>query len=95
MKTLDVITSLENGEGNEIKSLQALINSGAAWTFSGSTGRACMDAIRAGLCALGPKGHRDAYGNYVPSRFEVKPGTKGSKEFVEDHGNEIQEGELC
>jgi hypothetical protein len=31
---------------------------------------------------LGLKGHRDYYGNYVPSRFEVQKGTKGSIEFV-------------
>lgn len=94
MKSLDAVSAvinLEQEDGNEIASLQALINSGDAWTLQGSTGRACMEAIRAGLCALGPKGHLDAYGNYVPSRFEVKAGTKGSVQFVEDHGNTIQE----
>lgn len=61
--------------------LQDLINSGAAWRLEGSIGRAAMAAIDAGECILGPVGHRDAYGNYVPSRYEVIPGTKGSPEY--------------
>jgi hypothetical protein len=32
---------------------------------------------------LGEKGHKDAYGNYVPSRYEVDPGTKGSIEYAQ------------
>ena len=41
-----------------------------------------MDLISNGYCFLGLKGHRDFYGNYVPSRFEVKQGMKGSTDFV-------------
>ena len=66
----------------EIKEAQELINSGDAWHLEGSVGRYCMSLIREGYCCLGLKGHRDAYGNYVPSRFEVKCGTKGSVAFV-------------
>jgi hypothetical protein len=62
----------------EIRSCQRLINSGAAWQLEGSIGRACMNAIESGYCILGTVGHRDYYGNYVPSRYEVKSGTKGS-----------------
>ena len=94
MNTYDAAMVLEQGgqdEAEEVRAMQALINSGSAWTLEGSTGRACMEAIRAGLCALGPTRHRDAYGNFVPSRFDVKAGTKGSLEFVEDHGNTVQE----
>ena len=32
---------------------------------------------------LGETSCRDYYGNYVPSRYEVKAGTKGSKEYCE------------
>jgi hypothetical protein len=64
--------------------LQALIDSGTAWQLEGSVGRAAMRAIESGECVLGPEGHRDYWGNYVPSRFEVEPGTKGSVEYAEN-----------
>lgn len=64
-------------------SLQRAIN-GGMWGLQGSYGRAMMDAISAGYCMLGKTGARDYYGNYIPSRDEVKPGTKGSYEFVAD-----------
>lgn len=63
--------------------LQALIDNGAAWRLEGSIGRAAMEAIEAGECVLGPEGHYDYWGNYVPSRHEVVPGTKGSVEYAE------------
>lgn len=61
---------------------QTLINSGLAWRLEGSIGRQCMAAIEDGTCMLGMKGHRDYWGNYVPSRKEVKAGTKGSFDYV-------------
>ena len=67
--------------------LQGLIDSGMAWQLEGSVGRAAMDAIEAGWCILGPVGHRDYYGNYVPSRHEVEPGTKGSLEYADRMGD--------
>lgn len=69
----------------EVKMFQDLINSGMAWRLQGSYGRRAMDLIRAGYCTLGEEGHTDYYGNYVPSRYEVKSGTMGSPEFVEEH----------
>jgi hypothetical protein len=68
----------------EIEAMQGLINSGTAWKLEGSTGRRAMDLINSGHCILGEKGHRDYWGNYVPSRTEVKPGTKGSIEYQQD-----------
>ena len=68
---------------------QELIDSGLAWKLEGSIGRQCMDLIDAGVCTLGPVGFRDYWGNYVPSKFEVKPGTKGSQEFVDARQNEV------
>ena len=65
--------------------LQARIDDGSIWHFEGSAGRAAMDAIHAGRCTLGPTGHRDYWGNYIPSRDEVKPGTVGSTEYMEEH----------
>lgn len=66
--------------------VQELIDSGAAWRLEGAVGRACMAAIEAGTAMLGPVGHYDYWGNYVPSRHEVKPGTKGSREYCEALG---------
>jgi len=73
-----------------VKQYQKLINSGLAWKLEGSIGRFAMDLIRNGYCYLGVKGHKDYYGNYVPSRFEVETGTKGSLQFVTKQ-NEIRE----
>jgi len=66
------------------KSIQRAIN-GGMWSLQGSYGRTMMDAIEGGHCVLGREGVRDYWGNYIPSRFEVKSGTKGSVEFVADH----------
>ena len=65
-------------EVQEVKSVQAGINSGSVWHLEGSAGRNAMSFINAGVCELGKKGHKDYWGNYVPSRSEVKPGTKGA-----------------
>lgn len=65
-----------------VAALQDLIDTGQAWRMQGSVGRAAMYAIEAGICILGETGHTDYWGNYVPSRYEVKPGTKGSVEYA-------------
>lgn len=62
--------------------IQALINSGAAWRLEGAFGRHAMACIETGIAILGPEGIRDYYGNYVPSRTEVKAGTKGSVQYA-------------
>lgn len=64
--------------------IQGLIDNGMAWKLEGSVGRVCMDAINAGACTLGETGHWGAYGQYIPSKHEVEPGTKGSVEYCED-----------
>lgn len=66
------------------KALQRRINDGSIWHFEGSAGRAAADAIAEGLCVLGFKGCRDYWGNYVPSRYEVKKGTKGSVAYCRE-----------
>ena len=65
--------------------LQARIDDGSIWLLEGSAGRFAMSAIHNGFCMLGETSHRDYWGNRVPSRFEVKPGTPGSPEYVEAH----------
>lgn len=61
---------------------QRLINSGLAWRMEGHIGRQCMRAIEDGACMLGHTLRRDAYGNVVPSRYQVEAGTKGSFDYV-------------
>lgn len=75
-------------EGDEVDEdiyythMQVAINAGTAWKFQGSVGRSMMDAITAGKCLLGKDSAADYWGNYIPSRDEVKAGTKGSFEYV-------------
>lgn len=71
-----------------VAAFQALIDSGAAWTMDGSTGRTAMMLIERGDCVLGEEGHRDYWGNYVPSRHEVEPGTKGSPEYAAERADD-------
>ena len=68
---------------------QALIDSGTAWRLEGYVGRTAMRLIEAGVCVLGEVGHRDFWGNYVPSRYEVEPGTMGSVEYATERGGII------
>jgi len=60
--------------------MQDAIDSGLAWQLEGSFGRAAASAISQGDAMLGHEGRTDAYGNYVPSRYEVEPGSAGSPE---------------
>ncbi len=82
------LKDIDNIEGEDappleyFKSIQRAINCGSAWAMQGSYGRSMMAAINAGSCMLGLKGCCDYYGNRIPSRFEVKDGSKGSRSFV-------------
>lgn len=70
------VIKLQKESGNF--ALQSLINSGAAWNLEGSVGRAAMDALRSGACMLPKKPLRDYYGNRIPSRDELSPGSTGT-----------------
>lgn len=72
----------EWGQYNWLPPMQELIDTGQAWLLEGHVGRQCMECIESGECTLGEKGHRDYWGNYIPSRYEVEPGTKGSIEYA-------------
>lgn len=82
---VDRYESGDMDEGDEVAMFQRMIDDGVVWHFQGSYGRQAMALIEAGRCMLGPHGCRDYYGNYVPSRTEVQPGTKGSPEYVAAH----------
>ena len=72
------------GDLGTLKGMQAWINSGQVWKMEGSIGRAAMEAIECGQVMLGRTGCRDYWGNYIPSRYEVKQGTKGSSGYVRE-----------
>lgn len=84
----DALTGGDVTEDEFIAAYQELIDTGQAWRLEGSVGRTAMDLIERGVCMLGEEGHRDYWGNYVPSRHEVQAGTKGSPEFVAQRGDE-------
>ena len=91
MISLDDILAIESDDDSELDhyaALQRAINSGVAWSFQGSYGRAMMDAITEGRCCLGNSPARDYWGSYIPSRDEVQPGTKGSIDYVAHHYGE-------
>jgi hypothetical protein len=79
---LDALWREDATEEEHLDALQSAVNSGVAWRLEGAVGRAADAALEARLIALGHEGHRDYYGNYVPSRFEVEPGTKGAAEYA-------------
>ena len=67
----------------EVAALQDAINGRAAWDMEGSYGRAMMQALEDGYCVLGVKDYHRAYGlGHIPSRTQVKKGTKGSIEYA-------------
>lgn len=82
-----LLTEDEVDEDTALEGLQQLIDSGMAWRLEGSVGRSAMRAIEDGMVVLGRTGHRDYYGSYVPSRYEVKPGTIGSPEYAHAHSH--------
>jgi len=92
MNTLEAVILIsdptEATEADEyVAAYQELINSGDAWKLEGSIGREAMNLINNGLCMLGEVGHKDYWGNYVPSRYEVQEGTKGSASYCAARGN--------
>ncbi len=91
MDTMTAMIAVDETDDMETmrQALQVLINTGLAWTLQGRVGRAAVDCIERGACALGVESRRDYWGNRIPSRFEVEPGTMGSIEYVQANGYEV------
>jgi hypothetical protein len=74
---------------NGFYEMQQMINNGMAWKMEGSVGRQAMYLLEVGACMLPKKTHRDFYGNMIPSRDDLKAGTKGTyKNTVSFYQNE-------
>ena len=63
---------------NDITEIQDLINSGEAWLMDGKTGRRAMSLLSIGACYLPLVDYEDYWGNVIPGRTKVKPGSTGS-----------------
>jgi hypothetical protein len=85
MPDMSAIWDEDADPADVIDAYQHLINTGQAWRMEGSVGRTAMDLIEAGHCMLGEEAHQDYWGNRIPSRHEVEPGSKGSPEYVANH----------
>lgn len=91
MGLYDDVMTVEGVEGyddveaiDHAKAMQRMVNAGE-WSLQGSFGRTMMAAIEAGDVLLGRQRAHDYYGNTIPSRDDVRDGTKGSYSYVLDH----------
>lgn len=76
VKDLNFVRKMQQKHG--YSEMQSMIESGLVWHMEGSMGRAAMRALESGECFLGSEAKKDYWGNTVPSRDQVQPGTKGS-----------------
>ena len=90
--TLEQIATLQKQYG--VTSLQGKINNGLAWKLEGSFGRAAMSALEDGACMLPEERHSDCYGSTVPSRNDLKPGTKGTLLNSQNFWQKVEDGEI-
>lgn len=74
--------------------VQDMIDKGFIWKLEGSMGRYAMDLLRGGVCMLPLERRIDYYGNTVPSRNDVKPGTPGSFQNCQGFWARVDEGDI-
>ena len=73
---------------------QENINSGLCWKMEGSVGRQAMALLESGACMLPKSRKTDYYGNTVPSRDDLKAGTKGTFKNSVNFWKEVEEGRI-
>ena len=81
-------------EENGISEMQGMINSGTAWHMEGSIGRGAMSLLKSGACMLPEEHKKDAYGNIVPARTDLKEGTTGTFQNSVNFWNKVEAGEI-
>ena len=86
------IKQLQKAYGYE--ELQNAINNGSAWTLEGSYGRSASHALDNGICMLPKEVKYGAYGNRIPSRDELKKGTKGTFQNCSKFWDKVENEEI-
>jgi len=81
----------EKQKEHECYWMQEMVTNGAAWFMEGSIGRVAMAGLTTGEFFLPEVGCRDFYGNYVPSRDELEPGSKGTLDNAYQYWSEVIE----
>ena len=89
---IERITEMQEAYG--LKEMQDMINSGNAWKMEGSYGRAAMSHLDSGACMLPKERKSDFYGNLVPSRDDLKEGTKGTFENSVNFWTAVENGDI-
>jgi hypothetical protein len=92
LPTTEQITKLQEQYG--LKQMQDLINNGECWKFEGSYGRAAMNTLESGQCMLPEEQYQDYYGNTVPSRTELREGTKGTLLNCQRFWQKVLDGDI-
>jgi len=90
--TYSQITSLQ--KAYNVTEIQEQINTGLCWKMEGSVGRFAMDCLEAGVCMLPLERRIDYYGQTVPSRNDLKAGTKGTFQNAVRFWNQVQDGDF-
>jgi hypothetical protein len=76
IKTFKQIQALQ--KQYKVTGVQEGITSGQCWHMEGAQGRFASECLTNGVCVLPTVQIKDYYGNTVPSRNDLKPGTKGT-----------------
>ncbi len=74
--------------------LQSSINDGSIWKMQGSAGRGAMSSLESGMCMLPKECKYDYYGNRVPSRDDLKAGTKGTFKNCQRFWQGVKDGSI-
>ncbi len=89
---IERITELQKQYG--VYGTQKGINSGEIWKFEGSTSRFAMEMLESGICILPEEETSDYYGNFIPPRNVLKPGTKGTLKNAENFWQRVEDGDF-
>ncbi|MBN1117779.1 MAG: hypothetical protein JXA77_11275, partial [Bacteroidales bacterium] len=90
--TVEQITKLQKEYG--VTGTQDGINSGQCWRMEGSVGRFASEMLEAGVCMLPEERKSDYYGNTVPSRNDLKAGTKGTLLNCQNFWQRVEESDF-
>jgi hypothetical protein len=86
------IANLQKSYG--VERMQEMINDGTCWKMEGSSGRFAMQCLESGVCMLPLEPKYDYYGNRVPSRNDLKQGTKGTFLNSVKFWNKVKDGDF-